>query len=365
MRLKLPKYVQAFVDRHGVSRFYFRRQGAPRTPLPGLPYSPDFMTAHAAALAASGPIVSKLKRRAKAAPKPARPAAGSLSALIAEFKSTSQFASLAPSTSRAYTLLVDRLDAAHGGLPVAGMTRAHVEKLIDQRAAAGGPEAGNGQRKTLKALMKLAVRRGYRTDDPTAGVSKVARPKGAKHGNRPWTEADIAKFIARYPFGTREYLALQLLVCTAQRRSDVVKLGPHSIVGASYDSADFEGRQLSFVQKKTGRALVLPILPDLVAALIDAKIEKAAPAFMRQKNGRAYTAESFSNWFSERAAEAGIEGQASPHGLRHAAARRLAERGSSVHEIASWTGHTSLAEVSRYSKSADQAALAVAAISRK
>jgi hypothetical protein len=49
---RLPPYVQGFEDRHGAPRHYFRRHGR-RTPLPGKPWSPGFMTAHAVALAAS------------------------------------------------------------------------------------------------------------------------------------------------------------------------------------------------------------------------------------------------------------------------------------------------------------------------
>src|SRR5262245_19776907 len=48
-RLKLPPYVQAFVDRHGMPRFYFRRRGYQSVALPGLPWSPAFMSAYEAA----------------------------------------------------------------------------------------------------------------------------------------------------------------------------------------------------------------------------------------------------------------------------------------------------------------------------
>jgi hypothetical protein len=44
--IKLPQYVQAFVDRHGHSRFYFRRAGYKRTTLPGMPWTPTFMGAY-------------------------------------------------------------------------------------------------------------------------------------------------------------------------------------------------------------------------------------------------------------------------------------------------------------------------------
>lgn len=44
-------YVHGFVDRHGKSRFYFRRPGFKQVALPGLPRSPGFMAAYEAALA--------------------------------------------------------------------------------------------------------------------------------------------------------------------------------------------------------------------------------------------------------------------------------------------------------------------------
>jgi integrase len=52
------------------------------------------------------------------------------------------------------------------------------------------------------------------------------------------------------------------------------------------------------------------------------------------------------------------------HGLRKAAARRLAEAGCSANEIAAITGHTTLKEIERYTKAADQRKLATAAMGR-
>jgi hypothetical protein len=44
--MKLPPFVHAFVDRHGKPRFYFRKPGYKRAPLPGLPWSPEFMAVY-------------------------------------------------------------------------------------------------------------------------------------------------------------------------------------------------------------------------------------------------------------------------------------------------------------------------------
>ncbi|GBQ28091.1 hypothetical protein AA12717_2865 [Gluconacetobacter sacchari DSM 12717] len=50
--------------------------------------------------------------------------------------------------------------------------------------------------------------------------------------------------------------------------------------------------------------------------------------------------------------------------LRKAAAKRLAELGCSIHEIAAVTGHRSLKEVQRYTLGADQKRLAQSALAR-
>ena len=52
------------------------------------------------------------------------------------------------------------------------------------------------------------------------------------------------------------------------------------------------------------------------------------------------------------------------HGLRKAAARRLAELGCTEHEIAAITGHASIPEVQRYTKAADRKRLAKSAMKK-
>ena len=51
-RHRLPPYVHAYVDVRGRERYYVRRPGFRRVPLPGLPYSAEFMAAYATAMAA-------------------------------------------------------------------------------------------------------------------------------------------------------------------------------------------------------------------------------------------------------------------------------------------------------------------------
>src|SRR5256885_1291498 len=79
--------------------------------------------------------------------------------------------------------------------------------------------------------------------------------------------------------------------------------------------------------------------------------------FLMTELGKPFTAAGFSHWFRARCDEAGLP-HCSAHGLRKAAARRLAEAGCTEHEIAAITGHASLREIARYTKAADQQRLA-------
>lgn len=83
--------------------------------------------------------------------------------------------------------------------------------------------------------------------------------------------------------------------------------------------------------------------------------------FLTTQYGKPFTAAGFSQWFRDKATEAGIRNR-TPHGLRKAAGRRLAEANCTPHEIAAILGHKSLSEVTRYTESADQKRLAEAAI---
>jgi integrase len=73
--------------------------------------------------------------------------------------------------------------------------------------------------------------------------------------------------------------------------------------------------------------------------------------------GKPFTAAGSAGGF-ERCDEAGLPKECTAHGLRKAACRRLAEAGCSANVIAAISGHTSLREVERYTRAADQERMA-------
>ena len=85
--------------------------------------------------------------------------------------------------------------------------------------------------------------------------------------------------------------------------------------------------------------------------------------FLTTAFGKPFTAAGFGNWFRDQCDAAGLP-HCTFHGLRKAAARRLAEYGCTPHEIAAITGHGTLKEIERYTKAASGKRLAESAMNK-
>jgi integrase len=334
-RLKLPRYVHGFIDRHGKPRFYFRRPGFERRPLRGLPYSIEFMRDYEAALVGQ-PLLIGANR--------ARP--GTMRALALSYFASPAFRILRPSTQRAYRGTIERLCKDHGDKRAADLRHDHVVKLMAVRAEQ--PGAANGLRMALRVLMRHAIEIGLRADDPTREVRAIRIRTGGHHS---WTDDEIAQFERHHPVGSRARLALGLLLYTGQRRGDVIRMGAQHIRdGAIYVK-----------QEKTGIELIIPVHPILAGILAAAPRDHLT--FVTTRLGGPFQCSAFSRWFRKQCDKAGLP-HCSAHGLRKAAARRLAEAGCTAHEIGAITGHASLTELVRYTRAVDQRRLAEAAMTK-
>jgi integrase len=264
---------------------------------------------------------------------------GTLRALAVSYFASPAFRTTRPSTQYTYRNVIERLCVEHGDKRVALLQREHVIKLLAARAHT--PGTANAMRRSLRALMQHAVEIGMRSDDPTRDVRKVPTAKG--DGYHSWTEGEIEQFERHHPVGSRARLAFGLLLYTGQRRSDVVRMGHQHLS----DNA------ICVRQVKTGREVWVPVHEALAPILAGASSNLT---FLLTDQGKPYTAAGFGNWFRDHGCSA--------HGLRKAAARRLAEAGCSTHEIAAITGHASLKEVARYTEAADRRRLAQSAMAK-
>jgi integrase len=335
--LKLA-YVQAFRDRHGHQRYYYRRDGQ-RFPLPGRPGEDEFMSMYAAA-AATFENAPTIQCRA--------PAAGTFDALCVSYYRSPTFLTLRPSSQRTYRLIIDKWRAEHGRKRVTHLRRSDVVAHITTGMEASGPHAANSLLSKLKVLLRFAVENGWRRDDPAATVRKI---RAKSEGFATWTEDDIAAFEKQWPTGTRQHLALALMLYTGQRRGDAVRMGRQHVTGDA----------IRVVQGKTGARLVIPMHAKLRAAIEGTPKDNLT--FLMTEWGKPFSAAGFGNWFRDACDDAGLK-SLSAHGLRKAAARRLAEAGCSASQIAAITGHRTLSEVTRYTAAADQEKMARDAIGR-
>ena len=338
--MKLTRYVKAYVDpRDGRAYYYVRRRGHPLVRLPGLPWSPSFMAAYEAAM--SGPRTAVGAGRVKP---------GSVAAVVAEyFDSQSFFTSKSPGTQRMRRGILERFRARYGDRPFALLPAEWIELLLDEKP----PHAARSWRATLRSLCQFGIKRRYLRSDPTANIKLRAIKSDGFHC---WTDAEIAQFEAHYPIGTKPRLALALLLHSAQRRSDVVRMGRQHIRETP------DGPALYVKQRKTGVELLIPIHPEL-AAVLDATPSEHL-TFLVTATGKPYGDNHFSRRFREWCDAAGLPKRCSAHGLRKAACRRDAENGCSGNEIMAHSGHGSMKELVRYTKAADQARLARNALAK-
>ena len=334
-RLKLPSYIHAFVDRHGKARYYFRRPGFKQVPLPGLPWSNDFMEKYDAALAHASPVVIGIRRT--------RP--GTVDDAVARYHGSVAFAGLALTTRSKRRAVLERFRVEHGDKRIGKLRPDHIGNLLRKLR----PFAQRNVLKALRALMSFAVSDGLVEVDPTMGI-KLDRIKDTG-GFETWSETQIEIYRNRHKLGTRARLALELLYGTMQRRGDVVCLGRQHI----------QHGNLSLRQQKTGAQVDIPVLPELEDA-IDAMPKAEHLTFLVTEFGKPFTAEGFGNWFRHQCKAAGLPANLSAHGLRKAGATRLAERGCTDHEIMAWGGWTSIKEVQRYTTAANRKRLAQEAV---
>jgi integrase len=321
------EFIHAFKDRHGRVRHYFRRHGK-RTPLPGLPGSAEFMAAYQAALDnAPAPEIGREQRSVR----------GSTSAAVAEYYQSHTFRALSGGTPAKRRAILEKFREQHGDKQISGMiiTRTQLDRMP--------PHAARNWLKTMRHFTKWCVENKLMRADPTAGI-KVQVPHS--DGHHTWTDDEIAQFEARHPIGSKARLALALGIYTGQRRSDVVRMGRQHV----RDGA------ITVRQEKTKTPLALPMHPDLQAVIAATPGEHLT--FLVTKAGKSYNPNDLSEQFRKWCDEAELPERCVFHGLRKAAARRLAEAGCSPHEIAAVTGHKTLRMVEHYTKAADQERLA-------
>jgi integrase len=326
-RPRLP-YLRRQITRHGATVWYVRIGQGPRIRIRAPFGTPEFQAEYDAARLGQ-PIA--LRRKGAST--------GTLEWLWGRYQDSMAWAELKPATQRQRQNVMKRIMADNPELPFAEIERKHVRAGIDRRAKT--PAAARHFLEAMRSLFKWAVAAELARTDPTQGVDT---PRRKSDGHHVWTEEECARYEARWPLGTRERLAFDVLLFTGLRRGDAVRLGRQHV----------RDGEATIRTEKTGEPVTIPMLAPLLASI------EAGPcgdlAFIAGAMGRPMTKEAFGNWFRTACAAAGVPGSA--HGLRKAGATRLADAGASEHELMALYGWDSPRTAAIYTRKANRQRLA-------
>ncbi|WP_197031026.1 hypothetical protein [Methylobacterium sp. 10] len=136
--------------------------------------------------------------------------------------------------------LLQAMVAIAGNERLADINRRSIQEGMDRRKEK--PHGANDWLKTMRGLFGWAVDREFIPADPTRGVTLLAGVND-RNGFHTWTDEEVARFEARWKLGTRERLALDLLLYTGLRRGDAARVGrPHVRNGVLRVTTEKTGR---------------------------------------------------------------------------------------------------------------------------
>ncbi|MFN4058462.1 MAG: tyrosine recombinase XerC [Roseinatronobacter sp.] len=345
------KYVVEDTDGHGNVRVYLRKNGR-KVRLRGPLGSPEFWREYHAALKPPPKVRGEKKTI------PGTIQKGTMRWLVAQYTASGMFKQLGAKTQKDRRATLERFcnnvpkgsTAPDGEKPFDQLQAKHIRLRRDALVAT--PEAANTILKAIKQMFKFAVQYEHLDRNPAADVEPL---KSKGDGYHSWTLEEIEKFESVHPVGTTARLALALALYTSQRRSDLVKFGKQHVQDGWLVFTQFKGRADKPVR------LELPIIPEL-QRIIDAS-PTGDLAFLATAYGKPFTAAGFGNRMREWCDKAKLS-DCSTHGLRKAAAARLAELGCTEFEIMAITGHQTSKEVTRYTKAASQRLRAESALAK-
>lgn len=318
-------------NRHGTWCWYIRR-GSKRIRIRGDYGSDEFLANYHAALSGN-PV-----------PKRRGPESGTLSWLVEKYKESAKFVGLAPSSRYFRDRFMKKAVERSGHVQFVKIQRKHIQAGIDERAKT--PHEANNFLIAMNQLFAWALDNEHISKNPCEGVKPI---RAKIVGHHTWTLEEIAQYKARHAFGTRPRLAIDLLLFTGFRISDLIQAGKQHV----------RGNVLSLKTGKTGAWVHIAMFSELLRSIEATKTGDLA--FLVAERGQPFGhPQSFGKWFRERCDEAKLP-QCSAHGLRKAGATIAADDGATPYELMAMYGWSKIAMAEVYTKEANKRRLSRAA----
>src|SRR5262245_53070160 len=330
-----PPHLYCERSRHGRKVWYVRKGHGLRTRIESEYGSAEFWSAYQSALAETPPPV-------KASPK-----AATLEWAIDLYRNSSAWAALKQSTRAKRESIFTAMIELAGDQPISKITRNTI--LAGRERRKDKPNVANEYLKAVRGLFKWLADPsggGLITNNPCIGIKTMKNPN--PDGFHTWTDEEIVRFEQRWPIGTRERLALDIMIYTGLARSDVVKLGKSHASNGVFT--------IRMVKERGDNYVYPPLLKPLAASIAATKTSDISGVYLVTKSGAPFTPAGFSNWFRVACIKAGVPGRA--HGLRKAGARRAAENGATTNQLQAYFGWGTEAMPTKYTRKANRKKLA-------
>jgi integrase len=328
-----PPHLHREETRHGTVTWYVRRGHGPRRRIKAEYGAEDFWRQYRAALDGAPPPA-----------KTARP--HTLAWAVEQYRKSSAWCALATDTRRGREQIYRAVIKTAGGVLVRNITIETIREGRERRTAT--PHAANHFLKAMRGFFAWATEAKLVSVDPTKGVKQLAGTNDAD-GYHTWTQEELGRFEARWPIGTRQRLAFDLLLYTGFRRGDAVRVGRQHVRDGVITLRTEKHRR-----GKPGEQVAIPILAPLAASIAATKTGDLT--FLVTAAGAPWVKKSFGNWFGQACRDARCPGTA--HGLRKAGATRAAERGASERQLMAIFGWSTGVMAQHYTRSADRTVLA-------
>lgn len=349
---KIRRFLYSEKTQHGTIRYRFiRERGAKKITIKGLPGEAAFESRYNYLLNGGDQDELLLKEKKK---RRSRHQEGTWADLVDQFMlyldREVQRGEYAEGTRNTYAGILRQTTRVLGSVAVADFTRADIQNIL--RKLAPSRARHNNMLKAIRAVFRYAVEQtSLVEEDPTQGVKYKSIQT---NGHKEWSVSNLRQYLSFHKPGSTAYLALVLLLHTACRRSDLVKLGPgnlHEIDGDFF---------LEFQQQKKGEDrgsdVSVPVDQDFIDLLN--MTPTGEETFLVTAYGKPYSPKGFGNRMKKWVREAGLTDDIATHGVRKSVGVLMAEAGCSIYQIMAVHGHSSPKASEVYTRAASRRMLA-------
>jgi integrase len=269
---------------------------------------------------------------------------GTWGALVIKYKAA-RLPQLALRTQADYHKVLDWLSPL-SAMPLSEWSRGFAIQIRDKALKQRGRRFANYVIAVAQAVFSWGLDREYISEHPVQSVKAIARPKGLKRANRPWSRREWDTVIAAAP----KHLLAPILLC------GVLGWREGEAINRPRGDYDRETKRIKRTSAKSGKIVRTPV-PSMISAALDALFPHDATTLLVSSRGTPWTEDGFRTSmfkFLHRLERAGkIDDGLTVHGLRHTCGTLLRELGFDKDTIADMLGQEDAGMAEWYARDAD------------